>query len=231
MEGFAFSKNSKIYDLTLKIDKGGYPSRSDGNKEPFLSGGYKAFENDGFKVKMGEPYHVASYLERLVKQGQNAVYSVQDQSTELLFEEGAVQTNELYTTFMQQYIKNYGLDNVKYSCEMKQKKLQLDSLEKAELELQDKQIYESIWSTPDGSKITWYHNREHLSAGKYLASVLMRYSCRFSEKQAPELGERVFAAHDLLITYFNGNAFAINSKCIERAEEIAIMLQKEYATI
>ena len=85
--------------------------------------------------------------------------------------------------------------------------------------------YECKWAAPDGRRITWFRNVEHLPAGEYLASVLMRFSCRLTEKEAPKLGERVFYGPDLLITYFEGSAYAINCKDMAKAEEMARSLK------
>lgn len=48
---------------------------------------------------------------------------------------------------------------------------------------------------------------------------------RMTEKEVPELGERVFYDSDFLITYFEGSAYSINCKDIEKAEELAHSLK------
>lgn len=216
-----FDKTAEIYDLCLKIDKGDYPSKNM-EKEAFLSGGYKAYDRDEISIQIDEPYKKEVYLERLVKNGQvasllSAYFTVGFYYNNELGE----RPNELYVDLMQRFIQFYGLDNEKYAVEIPQPEMNPSFLQEMRMEKRSKNQYECEWSAPDGMRVTWFRNAEHLPVGEYLASVLMRFSCRLTEKEAPELGERVFYGPDLLITYFEGSAYAINCKDMEKAEEMA----------
>lgn len=217
-----FSNDAKIYDLCLKIDAGDYPGQMEEleEKHPFLSGGYKAYQSDDIIVQIPKRYTAEYYLERLIESGQEAAFTSKQIST--VFWTGLQPApNDLYTELMQQYIQSYGLDDEKYTVEISQLEVQQSLLLELGLETKSESFYGYDWSAPDGMRVTWFRNAEHLPAGEYLASVLMRFSCRLTEKEAPELGERVFYGPDLLITYFEGSAYAINCKDMEKAEEMA----------
>lgn len=219
-----FSKDAKIYDLTAKIDKGPNPSQQqDKEKIPFLSGGYQARETGSLQIKIQEPYYGEYYLERFVKNNESASYFDSNMKAEL--DVGTVelsrQPNEIYTYLMERYMRNYELNNEEYAVEMPQPEVNSLLLQKMGLEKSLEDQYECKWSAPDGMRVTWFRNAEHLPAGEYLASVLMRFPCRLTEKEVPELGERVFYGPDLLITYFEGSAYLIECKDIEKTEEMA----------
>lgn len=219
-----FSKDAKIYDLTAKIDKGPNPSQQqDKGKIPFLSGGYQARETGSLQIKIQEPYYGEYYLERFVKNNESASYFDSNMKAEL--DVGTVelsrQPNEIYTYLMERYMRNYELNNEEYAVEMPQPEVNSLLLQKMGLEKSLEDQYECKWSAPDGMRVTWFRNAEHLPAGEYLASVLMRFPCRLTEKEVPELGERVFYGPDLLITYFEGSAYLIECKNIEKTEEMA----------
>ncbi len=228
-EGHDFTKNAEIYDLSLKIDRGPSPNEDytpeSMDKVEFLSGGYFANQTDDFIINITEPYDLPYYLERLVKNHQRAGFLNAKISTELYFGEEIAEQNELYTTLMQHYIQNYGLDDEKYAEEIPQSEVRSALFQEMSLKSKTQMRYECVWSAPNDKEVTWFLNVEHLSAGEYLASVLMRYSCYLTEKDAPELGERVFYGPDLLITYFAGNAYAIRCKDMEEAEETARRLK------
>ncbi len=219
-----FDKNSEIYDLALKIDESNNPGSEDPKgKKGFLSGGYMAYENNDIYIHTTNNYTGKYYLERLVKDGQCASFIAKILDTNI---KGIkIQPNELYATLMQQYIQSYGLNDEKYADEIPQPEVQSALLQEMGLESTTQMQYEYVWSAPNNKEVTWFCNVEHLSAGEYLASVLMRYSCRLTEKDSPELGERVFYGPDLLITYFAGNAYAIRCKDMEEAEETARRLK------
>lgn len=222
--GYGFSKDARIYDLAVKIDSGTRPSEAayDG-KEGFLSGGYQACETDKPIIAIDEPYYGEYYLERLVKNGEEAYYAHLSMSVELDVEtvQSSRQHNEIYTYLMERYMRNYELNDEKYTAEMPQSDVNSLLLQKMGLEKSLEDQYECEWSAPDGMRVTWFRNAEHLPAGEYLASVLMRFPCRLTEKEAPELGERAFYGPDLLITYFGGSAYLIKCKDMEKAEEMA----------
>lgn len=226
-EGGNFNKNAEIYDLSLKIDAGRCPSArfNYDEKEEFLSGGYNAYELEGFKIEPVEPYYKQYYLERLVQYGQIADFTSKQVHTQLFLDMQVGEPDELYTILMQHYIQSYKLEDQKYADEISQSAEQPLILQKIGLEAKRESHYKCEWSAPDGWKVTWFRNADHLPAGKYLASILMRYSCRLTEKEAPELGERVFYGPDLLITYFEGSAYSINCKDMEKAGIIARKLQ------
>lgn len=198
-----FTKDACIYDLCLKIDKGSNPGKADGDdKISFLSGGFKANENVEKCIKIDEPYTKEYYLERLVESGQSVWFQSKGTKSNLYFD----------------------LDDMKYVDEISQTAVPL-YLQNMRLKAVQENKYECKWAAPDGRRITWFRNVEHLPAGEYLASVLMRFSCRLTEKEAPKLGERVFYGPDLLITYFEGSAYAINCKDMAKAEEMARSLK------
>lgn len=216
-----FSKNAEIYDLSLKIDKGGYPGGYT-DKEPFLSGGYKAYESSKMRIEVREPYNEEVYLERLIQNNQAASYFAKYFRTKFDFNNNMMkEKSEPYAELMQRFIQFYGLDNEKYAVEMSQPEMKLSFLQKMNLEKRSESPYECEWSAPDGMRVKWFRNAEHLPAGEYLASVLMRFSCHLEEKEALELGERAFYGPDLLITYFGGSAYLIKCKDMEKAEEMA----------
>lgn len=221
-----FSKEARIYDLTVKIDSGGYLSKSTGNKTPFLSGGYLAYETMDNYVVTEEPYDLEKkyYRERLVKSGQVAMFMCEGMDTYLYFDDvhkaNAV-SDKPYDEFKQRIVQFYRLDSEKYTIEIPQPEMNPSFLQEMRMENRSESQYECEWSAPDGMRVKWFRNAEHLPAGEYLASVLMRFSCRLTEKEAPEPGERVFYGPDLLITYFEGSAYAINCKDMEKAEEMA----------
>lgn len=216
-----FDKTAEIYDLCLKIDKGNYPSKNM-EKEAFLSGGYKAYDKHEIPIQIDEPYEKEVYLERLVKNGQVASFLSAYFTAEFYYNnELGEKPNELYVDLMQRFIQFYGLDNEKYAVEIPQPEMNPSFLQEMRIENRSESQYECEWSVPDGIRVTWFRNAEHLPAGEYLASVLMHFSCRLAEKEAPELGERVFYGPDLLITYFEGSAYAINCKDMAKAVEMA----------
>ncbi len=224
MDEYEFSRNARIYDLTAKIDRGLYPSRQkDKGKNPFLSGGYQACETDKPLIKISEPYNGEYYLERLVNNGQEACYAHLSMSAKLDVDtvESSRQHNKIYTYLMERYMRNYELNGGEYTVEMPQPEVNSLLLQKMGLEKSLEDQYECEWSAPDGMRVTWFRNAEHLPAGEYLASVLMRFPCRLTEKEMPELGERVFYGPDLLITYYEGSAYLIECKEMEKAEEMA----------
>lgn len=220
-----FNNDAEIYDLSLKIDRGPHPNAPlvyNNAKDAFLSGGYFACETRNGHIHITEPYELQMYLERLVQTEQNAAFWNAVLNAEFYSPNNVgEQPNELYSEIMQKYIQFYGLDNEKYAVEMSQPEMKLSLLQKMSLEKRLESQYECEWSALDGMRVTWFRNAEHLPAGEYLASVLMRFSCRLTEKEVPELGERVFYGPDLLITYFEGSAYAINCKDMEKAEETA----------
>lgn len=218
-----FSRKSKIYDLTGKIDMGPNPSNREGDKDAFLSGGCAACETEEPQVVIDEPYFERYYLERLVKNGEYASFSHLSMRARLDVNvvEADNQPNERYAHFLDRYIQNYGLDSERYTDEISQPEVQSSVLQEMGLIENPENRYESEWSAPDGMRVTWFRNAEHLPAGEYLASVLMRFPCRLTEKEAPELGERVFYGPDLLIAYSGGSAYLIECKEMGKAEEMA----------
>ena len=216
-----FNKDSEIYDLSLKIDNSSVPSLDFTEySNAFLSGGYKAYGSNQLPIRF-DSNKPNVYLERLVKSNEIASYYIAYMVTEICSDLNFIRKpSEHYSELMQQYIRLYGLDNVEYAVEMLQLEMKLPLLQEMGLEKRSENQYECEWSAPGGMRVTWFRNAEHLPAGEYLASVLMRFSCRLTEKEAPELGERVFYGPDSLITYFEGSAYLIECKDIEKAEEM-----------
>lgn len=220
-----FDNDAEIYDLSLKIDRGSYPDaphENNNEKIPFLSGGLLACQTVNGHIHITHPYDDAVYLERLVRTEQTAFFGYASMSAEIYSPDNiGEQPNELYSEIMQKYIQFYGLDNEKYAVEMSQPEMKLSLLQKMNLEKRSEGQYECEWSAPHGMRVKWFRNAEHLPAGEYLASVLMRFSCPLVEKEAPELGERVFYGPDLLIAYSGGSAYLIECKEMGKAEEMA----------
>ena len=224
-EGDNFSNRAEIYDLSLKIDLGMWPSLEEVNNQNYvkraaLSGGLRAYETVGYLIDIIEPYDESYYLERLVRNGELASFQDSTVHTVIWDNEALQAHNELYTKLIQHYINSYGLNDKKYADEIPQLTVQPLFLQKVGLEIKWENQYECEWSAPGGMRVTWFRNAEHLSAGEYLASVLTRFSCCLTEKEVAELGERVFYGPDLLITYFEGSAYLIECKDMEKAEEM-----------
>lgn len=218
--------NTPIYDLCLKIDSGPFPGldiNNNGNKVPFLSGGYEAQDNNGFLVNIDPNYAYVNqvYRERLVETHQNVFF-----------------VNNVWTPIVQ------GLYDAPLVCEAFENRVkdlieyfQLEEIECQNVEtdisplLNKFSTYKSslfnryLWKKEDVS-VVWYKNDKKLSIVRLIAETLANSSCIYSRTESSQLGKYVFESTNSILFIFHGNVVAIQGGTMEQRISFATELCK-----
>lgn len=204
---------SPIYDLCLKIDSDEDPNQDYCDmyeKVPFLSGGYRAFDvsNGNFNVvvHIDNPYNEQFYRERLVSNGQNAVFAPHLAKT-TFFENN--HTNAMYEYFIGHIIKNYHLDTLKLSFTV-----HYNVVEKLLDEVFQYREHPTEWYgvfNNTDCRIKLHRADDEKRSIRLLADTIAQYSCAFDPKRLIGINTDLFVGINMVITLFGGHIMIVNT--------------------
>lgn len=220
------NQDTPVYDLCLKIDRGEFPDLSDevnGYKEPFLSGGYIAKENNGFLVNIDPnyPYTNQVYRERLVETNQS-VFFVDNVWTPVV--QGIYDAPLACGAFenrVKDLIEYFQLDEIECQNVESDISLLLNKFSTFESSLFNRYF----WKKEDVT-VVWYKNDKKQSIVRLVAETLANSSCIYSRNKSSQLGKYVFESTNSILFVFHGNVVAIQGGTMEQRISFATELCK-----